>query len=71
MTATDVGDTGTICQFLDNTVKRREPLLHQMVSVTGSEELGDGAEQAARLVAPPDAITSFERRLKCWLVRNI
>ncbi len=56
MTAADVGDTGTVCQFLNNTVKGREPLLHQIVLVTWSEELGDGAEQAARLVAPTDAI---------------
>ena len=56
MTATHVGYTGTVCQFFNNTVKGREPFLHQIVLVTWSEELGDGAEQAARLVAPTDAI---------------
>ena len=71
MTAADVGDTGAIRQFFNNTVKGWEPFLHQMMLVTWPEELGDSAEQTARLVASTDAISRFERGFNCRLVRYV
>src|SRR4051794_18781058 len=70
MTATDVGNRRAQLQLLDDTLKRWQPFLHQMMFVTGSEEACRSAEQAFVPLVPADALAGLERRGNFWLVEE-
>jgi hypothetical protein len=68
MAATDVGDLGATLELFDHAIEGRQPLLHEMVVISGPEETGDRAEQAAGLIAPGHALAGLEGCLHLRLI---
>ena len=55
MSAANVGDPGAALQALDDAVKRRQPLAHQMRAIAGAEEALGAAEHAMVMRVPAQA----------------
>src|ERR1700761_3875661 len=70
MAAPDIGNFGATLQLVDDAVEGREPIAHQIVMVTRAEKACDGAEEAARVLAPRYAATDSEYSLDLILALN-
>src|ERR1700749_1321869 len=60
MTASHIGDGRPAVQFVNDALKSRKPVWHEVVVITWAEEAGDGAEHAASEVAPFNPPTCLE-----------
>jgi hypothetical protein len=63
MSAADVGYLAALCEFICDTVQRRQPLANEVSVVSRPEKAGDSAEQAGRLIAPSYSIGTKKKRL--------
>ncbi len=61
VSAPDICYLRSAFEFFLNPIKRRNPRLEQVGLVSGFEKLGDAAEQAGIVIAPGNAMPSFER----------
>src|SRR6516165_10964833 len=65
--AANIGDARSRLQLRFDSVKRRQPVLYDVVHVARPEERACRAEQTARRIAPAHAGTGAERMLDLWL----
>ena len=63
MTTPDTGELGAVPQFVRYAIKRRQPVLHEVVGIALAEEAGGGTEAARAVIAPCDAAAPAERIL--------
>ena len=61
MAAAHVRHGRAALQFLDNSVERREPFIHQMGRIAGAEEPLGAAKEAGAVFMPADAAAGSER----------